>query len=135
MFPERMNALYSVGAFKLKNTPTLYVMFCLKVTNCFQFTFTLIINQLFNIIEQFCDITCLQQIFGMIDDTHIPLNVKPNKQIASSIIYFYNRKCFHSILLQVVHDCDLFFWNACVHQPSGVANKGQFKMSIVYHCL
>ncbi len=45
----------------------------------------------------------------MIDGTHIPLNVKPNKQITSSIVDFYNREHFHSILLQVVCDCDFFF--------------------------
>jgi hypothetical protein len=68
---------------------------------------------LFNIIKQFRDITSLQQICGEIDGTHIPLSVKPNKQITSSVVDFYNRKCFHSILLQVVCDCD--FFGECMH--------------------
>jgi hypothetical protein len=42
---------------------------------------------------------------------HILLCVKPNKQITSSIVDFYNRKRFHNILLQVVCDCDFFLWN------------------------
>jgi hypothetical protein len=49
----------------------------------------------------------LQQICGVIDGTHITLSVKPNKQITSSIAIFYNRKCFHIIVLQVVCDCDM----------------------------
>ncbi len=69
----------------------------------------------------------------MIDFTHIPLNVKSNKQITSSTADFYNRKRFHNIVFQVVCDCDMFFWNACACQPSGVANGGQFKMSSLYH--
>jgi hypothetical protein len=40
---------------------------------------------------------------------HIPLSVKPNKQITSSTTYVYNRKRFHNIVLQVVCDCDIFF--------------------------
>jgi len=64
---------------------------------------------------------------------HIPLNAKPNKQITSSIVDFYNRKCFHNIVLQAVCDCDMFFWNACIGHPGGVADGGQFKMSSLHH--
>ncbi len=45
----------------------------------------------------------------MIDGAHIPLSVKSNQQITSSTIDFYNKKHFHSIMLQVVCDCDIFF--------------------------
>jgi hypothetical protein len=38
-------------------------------------------------------------------------------------------------MLQVVCDCDMFFWNACAGQPDGVVEKGQFKMSSLYHFL
>jgi hypothetical protein len=31
-------------------------------------------------------------------------------------------------MFQVVCDCDMFFSNACVGQPEGVANGGQFKI-------
>jgi hypothetical protein len=74
----------------------------------------------------------LQQICGVIDGTHIPLNVKPNKQITFSIADFYNRKCFHNIVLQAMCDYDMLFWNACIGPLGGVANGGQFKMSSLY---
>jgi len=32
-------------------------------------------------------------------------------------------------------DYDMFFWNACVGQPSGVVDVRQFKMSSLYHYL
>ncbi len=57
---------------------------------------------------------------------HIPLSVKPNKQITSSTTYVYNRKRFHNIVLQVVCDCDFFL-------ECGVANGRHFKMSSLYH--
>ncbi len=66
-----------------------------------------------NIIERFHDIIGLQQICGMIDGMHIPLSAKPNKQITSSTANFYNNKCFHNIVLQVVCDCDFFL--ECMH--------------------
>jgi hypothetical protein len=102
------------------------------VTIVFGLFHTPIGDRLFNIIEQFHDIIGLQQICGVIDGMHILLCVKPNKQITSSTTIFYNRKCFHSIMFQVVCDCDMFFWNACVGQPEGVANGGQFKMLSLY---
>jgi len=96
---------------------------------------------LFNIIERICDITGLQQICGVIDGTHIPSNAKPNKQITSLVAYFYNRKRFHIIVLQVVCKMKIwalwdfvviFFWNACAGQQGGVAHRGHFKMSSLY---
>ncbi len=69
----------------------------------------------------------------MIDGTHIPLSVKPNKQITSSTTYFYNRNHFRSIMFQVACDYDMFFWITCDGQPGGMANGGQFKMSNLYH--
>jgi hypothetical protein len=63
------------------------------------------------------------QICGVIDGTHIPLSAKLNKQITSFVANFYNRKHFHSIVFQVVCDCDMFFWNACVGQPGGVVDE------------
>ncbi len=93
---------------------------------------TLIRDQLLNIIEQFHGIIGLQQICDVIDGTHIHLSLKPYKHITSSTTIFYYRKCFHNIMLQVVCDYDMVFWNACVGQPSGMANGGQFKMSNLY---
>jgi hypothetical protein len=89
-------------------------------------------DPLLNILEQFHDIIGLQQICGVIDGTHIPLSVKPNKQITSSTTYFYNRNRFHSIMFQVACDYDMFFWITCTSQPTRMANGGQFKMSSLY---
>jgi hypothetical protein len=71
-------------------------------------------DQLFHIIEWFCVIIGLQQICGVINGTHILLSAKPNKQIISSTIDFYNRKRFHNIVFQAACDCDMFFWNSCL---------------------
>ncbi len=76
----------------------------------------------------------MQQICGVIDGTHIPLNAKPNKQITSFVVDFYSRKHFHNIVFQAVCDCD-FFLQWIPSQPSGVADEGQFKMSSLYHFL
>jgi hypothetical protein len=38
-------------------------------------------------------------------------------------------------VLQVVCDCDMFFWNACIGKPCGVVDGGQFKMSSLYRSL
>ncbi len=58
----------------------------------------------------------------MIDGTHIPLSAKPNKQITSSIVDFYNRKRFHNIVLQAMCDCDIFFG---MHV---LVNQGEWQM-------
>jgi hypothetical protein len=130
---ERMNALYNVGAFIIKKYTYIVCDVLSNGDKLFSiYVHTPIRDRLLNIIEQFHDIIGMQQICGVIDGTHIPLNVKPNKRITSFTTYFYNRKCFHSIMFQVVCDCDMFFWNACIRQLGGMANGGQFKMSSLY---
>jgi hypothetical protein len=42
---------------------------------------------------------------------------------------FYNRKHFHSIVLQAVCDTNRIFWNVCAGQPGGVHDAGQFAVS------
>ncbi len=95
-----MSALYSVGASTIRKYT--YIV-CDALSNSDKlfliYVHILIGNWLLNIIEQFCDITCVQKICGVTDGTHIPLSAKPNKQITSSIANFYNRKCFHNIVL------------------------------------
>jgi len=104
-----MNALYDVGASIIRK----YISIVDVLSNGDKlfsvYVHTPTKDRLFNIIEQFCDITSLQQICGVIHDTHIPLSVKSNKQITSSVVDFYNRIRFHSILFQVVCDYDFFF--------------------------
>jgi hypothetical protein len=105
-----MNALYDVGASIIRKYTSIVCDVLSNGDKLFSvYVHILTKDRLFNIIEQFCDITSLQQICGVIHDTHIPLSVKSNKQITSSIVDFYNRKRFHIILFQVVCDCDFFF--------------------------
>jgi len=134
--PERMNALYGVGASTIKK----YTYIICDVLSNGDKLFSIYVrtptwNWLLNIIELFRDIIGLQQICGLIDGMHILLSVKPNKQMTSSTINYYDRKCFPNIVLQVVCDCDIFFWNACTSQPSGMANGGQCKTSSLYRSL
>lgn len=42
---------------------------------------------------------------------------------------FFNRKKFHSIVLQGVCDTNRLFWNVCAGQPGGVHDAGQFAVS------
>jgi len=130
---ERMSALYNVGAIIIRKYT--YIL-CDVLSNNDKF-FSIYVHipvgdPFLNIIEQFHDIIGLQQICGVIDGTHIPLNVKPNKQITSFTTYFYNRNHFHNIMFQVACDYDMFFWITCVGQPGGMANGGRFKMSNLY---
>jgi hypothetical protein len=106
---EKMSALYGVGAFTIRKYTYIVCDALFNGDKLFSvYVLTPTWNQLLNIIERFREIIGLQQICGLIDCMHIHLSVKPNKQITSSIIDFYNRKCFHSIVLQVVCDCDIF---------------------------
>jgi hypothetical protein len=104
-----MNALYGVGASIIRK----YTYIVCDVLSNGDKLFSVYVhtptwNWLLNIIEQLHDIIGLQQICGLIDGMHILLSAKPNKQITFSTIDFYNRKCFHSIVLRVVCDCDFF---------------------------
>jgi hypothetical protein len=38
----------------------------------------------------------------------------------------FNKKKFHSVLLQAVCDAHGFFWNVCAGQPGGVHDAAQF---------
>ena len=45
---------------------------------------------------------------------------------------FFNKKKFHSVLLQAVCDLEGFFWKICVGQLGGVHDAGQFAWSKIY---
>ena len=45
---------------------------------------------------------------------------------------FFNRKKFHSIILQGVYDADRIFWNVCAGQPGGVHDASQFDVSSLH---
>ena len=42
---------------------------------------------------------------------------------------FFNRKKFHSIVLQGTCDSNRMFWNVCASQSGGVHDAGQFAVS------
>ena len=79
---------------------------------------------LHKIINDFQELTCLLNICGAIDGTHISLASKRITLVESD---FYNRKIFHSIVLQRICDSKNIFWNVCAGQPSGVHDGGQVK--------
>jgi hypothetical protein len=76
------------------------------------------------IIGEFREITRLPNICGAIDGTHIPLADHPNWRVTLVHGDFFNRKKFHSIVLQVVCDANKLFWIVCVGQPGGVHDGG-----------
>ena len=87
------------------------------------------------IINDFEELTGLLNICGAIDGTHIPLAERPSKRITLAENDFYNRKKYHSIVLQGVCDSKKIFWNVCAGQPGGVHDGGQFKLSNLYRQL
>jgi hypothetical protein len=77
----------------------------------------------------------LPNICGAIDGTPVPLADRPNRRVTLVTSDFFNRKKFHSIVLQGVCDANKIFWNVCVGQLGGVHNGGQFKISSLYRDL
>jgi hypothetical protein len=131
--PKKMNALNGVSASTIRKYTYIVCDALFNGDKLFSvYVRTPTKDQLFHIIKWFCDITSPQQICGVIDGTHIPLSAKPN--LTNHIFYckFYNRKHSHNIMFQDVCDCDMFSWNACTGQPSGVVDERQFKMSSLY---
>ena len=95
----------------------------------FQFIHTPQGDHLQNIIESFWDIIGFSNIAGAIDGTHISLSMRPSKQYTPMPSDFFNRKKFHSIVLQGVCDSNEIFWNVCAGQPRGVHDASQFVVS------
>jgi hypothetical protein len=60
------------------------------------------------IIEDFRDITSLPNICGLINDMHILLADRPNRRVIFATSDFFNRKKFHSIVLQGVMQTKFF---------------------------
>ena len=92
-------------------------------------------DRLLSIISNFEDITGLPNICRTIDGTHIPLAQNPNQRATLATSDFFNRKKFHSLVLQAVCDSQKIFWNVCASQPGGVHDGGQFKVSSLYKSL
>ena len=128
-----MHNLYGCG----ESTIRKYTMIVCRVLGpgengiFFQFIYTPQGDRLQNIIESFRNITGLPNIVGAIDGTHIPLSTRPNRRYTPMPSHFFNRKKFHSIVLQGVCDTKKMFWNVCAGQLGGVHNAGQFDVSFV----
>ncbi len=61
-------------------------------------------DHLLHIIQQFQELIGLLNICNIIDGTHISLLEMPNKRYTLVMSNYYNRKKFHSFVLQVVCD-------------------------------
>lgn len=67
------------------------------------------------------------QVGGAIDGTHIPIKapvIHPDE--------YYNRKSFHSVVLQAVVDSYLFFTDICVGWPGRVHDARVFANSLLF---
>jgi hypothetical protein len=85
-----------------------------------------------DIIACFKNLTCIPNICGTIDGTHIPLVDFSSKKVTLIVGDFFNRKKFHSIMLQVLCDVDKIFSNICASQPGGVHDGREFKRYNLY---
>ncbi len=81
---------------------------------------------------RFENLTSTLNICGAIDGTHIPLANLLSKKVTLATSDFFNRKKFHSMVVQVVCDANKIFWNICANQPRGVHHGGQFKRCSLY---
>ena len=124
----RMHNLYGCG----ESTIRKYTMIVCRVLGSgsqdgifFHFIHTPYGDCLQSIIESFRDLTGLPNIAGAIDGTHIPLTCRPSLRHIPMPQDFFNRKKFHSIVLQGVCDTNRMFWNVCAGQPGGVHDAGQ----------
>jgi hypothetical protein len=66
-----------------------------------------------DVIVCFENLKCIPNICGAIDGIHILLANLPSKKFTLAIGDLFNRKKFHSIVLQVVCDAKKIFWNVC----------------------
>ncbi len=73
-----------------------------------------------DVIVCFENLIGIPNICGAIDGIHILLANLPSKKVTLAIGDFFNRKKFHSIVLQAVCDANKIFWNVCASQPRGV---------------
>ena len=61
-------------------------------------------HRLMDIIRKFKDLTGLPNVVGAINDTYIHLFTRPQMGLIPMPFDFFNRKKFHSLLLQAVCD-------------------------------
>ena len=66
-------------------------------------------QKLVDIIRKFYDMTGLPNVVCTIDGTYIPLSYRSQRGLTPMSCDFFNKKKFHSVLLQVVCDSKRFF--------------------------
>ena len=125
---EKINDLYKCGASTIHKYTDIV---CGVLSSRNQGLFTTYIhtpigNRLHDIMERFRNSTQLPNICGAIDGIHIPVARRPRSDLIPMASNFFNRKKFHSIILQGICDMDRIFWNVCARQPGGVHDAGQF---------
>ncbi len=111
---KAMDNLYGCGASTIRK----YTLIVCKVLSAQEGLFGRYIHapighRLTDTIRKFREKTGLPNVVGAIDGTHIPLSTKPQWGLTPMPCDFFNRKKFHSILLQAVCDSERFFWNVC----------------------
>ena len=107
---KAMDNLYGCG----ESTIRKYTLIVCKVLSCQDGLFATYIHaprghRLADTIWKFRDITGLPNVVGAIDGTHIPLSSRLQRGLTPMSADFFNRKKFHSVLLQTVCDSERFF--------------------------
>ena len=108
---EKMNDLYGCGASTIRKYTDIV---CGVLSSWDRGLFTTYMHtptgdRLHDIMERFRNSTGLPNICGAIDGTHIPLAQHPRSDLTSMASDFFNRKKFHSVVLQGVCDMDRIF--------------------------
>jgi hypothetical protein len=100
---KAMDNLYGCGESIIRK----YILIICRIFSSLEDLFGRYINaptglKLIDTIREFCDITGLPNVVGAIDGTHILLSCKPHRGLTPMPCDFFNKKKFHSVLLQVV---------------------------------
>jgi hypothetical protein len=107
---KAMNMLYGCG----ESTTRKYTLIVCRVLSSRTRLFGAYIHaprghRLMDIIHKFRNLTGLPNVVGAIDDTHIHLSTRPQRDLTPILCDFFNWKKFHSVLLQAVCDAKGFF--------------------------
>ena len=108
---EKMNDLYGCGASTIRKYTNIV---CRVLSSRDRGLFTTYIHtstgdRLYDIMERFRNSMGLPNICGAIDGIHIPLARRPRGDLTPMALDFFNRKKFHSVVLQGVYDMDIIF--------------------------
>ena len=85
-------------------------------------------NRLMAVIQKFEQQQGIPQVGGAIDGTHIPIKAPSDHPDE-----YYNRKSFHSVILQAVVDSFMYFTDICVGWPGRVHDARVLSKSALYH--